>query len=229
MEIKPKSTLVTGKQKKMTKDKFCITLSENNFTACYQAAKDAELIELRLDLVTFTDSELKKLFALKTKFIATCRQNGKNNTERIKKLKDAIDAGVDFIDIEIDSDFQEKMIMYARDKNCQIIISYHNFTRTPSLSELQKIIDVGRKFNPWKIKIVTMANTPQDLSTVLSLYRNNTNLIAFCMGEKGKISRLASLFLGADFTFVSPLKGKEVAEGQMDINTMVKLIEELKL
>ena len=210
----------------MTENKFCVTLSENNFAACYQAAKDTKLAELRLDLIHFSDLELKQLFALKTKFIATYRSEEKNDTEKKDLLKKVIDLGTDYIDIEIDSDtdFQKDMLKYAKKRNCQIIISYHNFTTTPALSELQKIIDAGRKFNPWKIKVVTMADTEQDIATVLSLYRNNTNLIAFCMGEKGKISRLASLFLGAEFTYVSQEQGKETAPGQFDKATIEKLV-----
>ncbi len=214
----------------MNKINLCVSLSENDFTACYHIAENTELAELRLDLVQFSEAQLKKLFSLKTKFIVTCRYGKKDNTTREALLKKAIDLGAAYVDIEIDADpaYQKEMLAYAEKNNCKTIISYHNFTTTPPESGLQKIIQCSKKLNPWKIKVVTMANTPQDVATVLSLYRNNTNLIAFCMGREGKISRLVSLFLGAAFTFVSPLKGKEVAEGQMDIDTMVKLIEKLK-
>ena len=211
----------------MIEDKFCVTLSENNFSACYQAAKDAKLAELRLDLVHLSEPELKKLFGLKTKFIVTYRSGKTDDAKRKDLLKETIDLGADYVDVEIDSipDFQKEILGYAKEKKCQPIISYHNFTATPPVEKLQAIIDVAKKLNPWKTKIVITANTPQDVATILSLYRNNTDLIAFCMGEKGKVSRLASLFLGAEFTYVSPEQGKEIALGQMDKKTMKKLME----
>ena len=103
----------------MIEDKFCVTLSENNFTACYQMAKDAKLAELRLDLVHLPEPELKKLFALKTKFIATYRSGKTNEAKRKDLLKKTIDLGADYIDVEIDSnpDFQKEILGYAKGKN----------------------------------------------------------------------------------------------------------------
>ena len=105
----------------MIEDKFCVTLSENNFTAYYQAAKDAKLAELRLDLVHLSEPELKKLFGLKTKFIATYRSEKTNEAKRKDLLKKTIDLGADYIDVEIDSnpDFQKEILGYAKEKKCQ--------------------------------------------------------------------------------------------------------------
>ena len=58
--------------------------------------------------------------------------------------------------------------------------------------------------------------------------KNKYQLIAFSMGELGKISRLASLFLGAPFIYTSYEKGKETADGQMDIVSLKKIIELLE-
>jgi 3-dehydroquinate dehydratase type I len=44
-------------------------------------------------------------------------------------------------------------------------------------------------------------------------------LVCFCMGEKGKVSRLLSPMFGAYFTFAS-LEGDSTAPGQMSIAEM---------
>ncbi len=210
----------------MKQFKLCVSLSEKDFTACYHIAESTELAELRMDLVQFSDIQLKKLFLLKTKFIVTCRHRKIDDVNRAVLLKKAIDMGAIYVDIEIDADldYQREMLAYAEKNHCKTIVSYHNFTITPPEIDLQEIIRRGKKLNPWKTKIVTMANTQQDVAAVLSLYRNNTDLIAFCMGEKGKISRVTSLFLGAEFTYVSPTKGKETAQGQIDKKTMMQIL-----
>ena len=79
-----------------------------------------------------------------------------------------------------------------------------------------------KKFSD-NIKIVTTAKTVSDIPKILSLYDNkNTRLIAFCMGDIGKISRLLSLFLGSPFTYVS--LGKPIAPGQLKLNEVKSML-----
>ena len=74
------------------------------------------------------------------------------------------------------------------------------------------------------IKIVTMAESIEDAISVLELYRdaNDSNLIAFAMGEKGILSRvLCAMYKTAPFTYAS--LGSEVAPGQLSIYQMRRL------
>lgn len=216
------------KFREMKKYQLCVSLSGNDFSFCYHVAQHTELAELRLDMVSFSKVQLKKLFSLNTQFIVACRPGKIKDNNRAKLLIQAIDLGASFIDIEIDSknDFRDKMLLYATKKKCKIILSYHNFTETPSEKMLREIIDRAKAFNPWKIKIVTKANTLQDNDIVLSLYKYTDNLIAFCMGEKGKFSRVHSILSGAAFTYVAADKNKKTAPGQIDIITMQQLISD---
>lgn len=211
---------------KLKKFKLCVTLSESDFNRCYAYAKQAEMAELRLDLLHFTDAELKAIFSLPTPIIATCRTGKFNDTEKIKRLQQAIRYGAKYVDIEIDAPepLQKEILSFANEHNCKTIISYHNFVETPPLPEIEKIIVSAGKLSPWKIKIATLANSKQDIASILSLYAKHRDLIAFCMGEQGVISRLTSLFLGAEFTYVSPDKSHPTAPGQPDIETMKKWI-----
>ena len=48
------------------------------------------------------------------------------------------------------------------------------------------------------------------------------NLIAFAMGDSGKMSRILCLYLGAPFTYVS--LGKPVAPGQFSLDQIKKIL-----
>ena len=76
------------------------------------------------------------------------------------------------------------------------------------------------------VKIVTSAKTINDSSKVLSLYNNSskTNLIAFAMGDYGRMSRILCLYLGSPFTYVS--LGKPIAPGQFSLEQVKKILNQ---
>ena len=63
-----------------------------------------------------------------------------------------------------------------------------------------------------------MAKSINDGSRILTLYNNSKNvkLIAFSMGNFGKMSRLLCLLLGSPYTYVS--FGKPIAPGQFSLD-----------
>jgi 3-dehydroquinate dehydratase-1 len=67
----------------------------------------------------------------------------------------------------------------------------------------------------------------KDTLAILSLYKfqNNTNLIAFAMGDYGRMSRILCTQLGSPYTYVS--LGKPVAPGQFSLDE-IKSVFELK-
>ena len=67
------------------------------------------------------------------------------------------------------------------------------------------------------VKVVTMAKSINDAARVLSLYNNNNiKLIAFSMGNYGRMSRILCLLLGSPYTYVS--FGKPIAPGQFSVD-----------
>jgi 3-dehydroquinate dehydratase type I len=56
----------------------------------------------------------------------------------------------------------------------------------------------------------------------------NQKIIAHCMGEKGKISRIMAPFFGAYMTFASLDKGAESAPGQLTVTEMKTLFRILR-
>ena len=73
------------------------------------------------------------------------------------------------------------------------------------------------------VKIVTVAKNVSDASRLLSLYsiRSEIKIIAFCMGDPGKFSRILCLHLGSPFTYVS--LGKAIAPGQFSVDEIKSL------
>ena len=89
-----------------------------------------------------------------------------------------------------------------------LIISWHDFSGTPSSDELGEILQQQMESGAHIGKIVTTANDYQDVLRILNLLamaaENNFPLIAFCMGSIGKISRVATTKLGGYMTYAAP-------------------------
>ena len=76
------------------------------------------------------------------------------------------------------------------------------------------------------IKIVTYANSLNDCNKVYKLYprfkKSKFQLLAFCMGENGSISRILSPMLGAPFIYCS-YGNKATAPGQINIKHLKEI------
>lgn len=208
---------------------ICVSIANKTFAECIEIAKNAKFVELRLDLLNLNLDELKQLFSLDTKYVITNRLGDYINEQASAFLMNIIDLGVDFIDIEIeeDNEYVSDLIKYSKNTNCKVILSYHNFERTPSKEEMQNIIDSAKEQNSDYVKIAVQATTKTDVARILSLYENNDKLIAFGMGEIGRISRVVSLYLGAEFTYVATDKESTTALGQLtskEMNDIFKII-----
>ena len=92
------------------------------------------------------------------------------------------------------------------------------------LLEIKKNMSIFSK----NIKIVTTAKSLVDSTKIMSLYNpdNRINLIAFCMGEVGRHSRILCLYLGSPFTYVS--LGKPIAPGQFSLDEVKSIFSKKK-
>lgn len=211
----------------ITNKNLCLSIANQSFDACKAWLKQVELAELRLDLLDFTNVELAELLSLDTSIVATCRFGNKSIPNRKEILKLAIDLGVDFVDIEIDADpdFVAEILEYAQRKQCKVILSYHNFEKTPGLDQLQNIIQEARLKHPDYVKLATLTQSSKDNANILKLYENHDHLIAFGMGEIGRSTRIDCLKLGARFTYVSGKSGAETAAGQFTYKEMRTILD----
>ena len=95
--------------------------------------------------------------------------------------------------------------------------------KTPPVMTLNKMLNQMAKFSK-NIKIVTNAKSVRDPAHVLALYArvSKINLIAFAMGDHGKMSRILCLYLGSPFTYVS--LGKAIAPGQFSLAEVKSIV-----
>jgi 3-dehydroquinate dehydratase-1 len=146
-----------------------------------------------------------------------------NEKERISILKMIAEYNPYLIDIEFSTLIKNRgLLEYVRKTGTQILVSWHDFKKTPPLSVLSKKFQHMSKVSK-NVKIVTTANSIKDATTVLSLYRKqNSKLIAFAMGDFGRISRILCLHLGSPFTYVS--LRKPIAPGQFSLDEIKSLV-----
>ncbi len=183
------------------------------------------MVELRLDLMQMQPAQIQALLQHNIPTVVTCREGKYSQNERITLLKHAIEHGAAYVDIEVESEenYRKELVNFAKQKGCKVIISYHNFEATPSIAELKQTIAECRNMGADVVKLITTACSEQDSARVLSLYETEKDLIAFAMGEAGKITRFACLYLGAPFTYASSGLGKEAAPGQITASNMEEI------
>jgi len=129
------------------------------------------------------------------------------------------------IDIEYNTLKKNKNLLnYIKKTKTNVLVSWHDFKKTPSESQLNKIFILMGKLSK-NIKIVTTAKSANDASFVLSLYHKAkyVNLVAFSMGDYGRISRILCLLLGSPFTYVS--LGKAIAPGQFSLSEIKSILK----
>ncbi len=202
------------------RDDVCLSLGKVDFNTALSLIHEVPLVELRLDLLSFTDEEYKQLYSTGKNILATCRSLDSEVVEFY--ISRAIWQGCRFIDIghDIPNKVKTRLLRLISSHSCRWIASYHNFVETPNSKELQRVYRKLYRMNPTYIKIATMCNSSDDMLSIFSLYQNTPKAIAFGMGERGKVSRLMAPVLGAPFTFAS-LDGRETASGQLPYETVV--------
>ena len=122
------------------------------------------------------------------------------------------------LDIEFNALQKDKKFLNSmKTSKVRILVSWHDFKKTPKLENLNKKFRIMKKFSNY-VKIVTAAKTVNDAVRVLSLYNNvsKINLIAFSMGEEARFTRILSLHMGSPLTYVS--LGKPIAPGQFSLD-----------
>jgi 3-dehydroquinate dehydratase-1 len=177
----------------------------------------AELIELRLDLISARPKELYAGVPAEVKTVVTCREGEYSEQERIKILNEAIKLGASYVDLELESivSFSDQIMKVAEKHGCQVIFSHHDFKATPGEHELKKLLEACYNRGGAVAKIATLVQSVEDVYKLLSLYGHPGRKVVLGMGHAGRITRVAAPLLGSEFTFASPSEGEITAPGQM--------------
>jgi len=208
---------------------ICVAISDKDPDKCLATLSRVELAEIRIDLTEFGPDEVRRVCSHLTPTVATCRADRMSSDKQLELLSLAISSGAKYVDIEIEAGKNQirKIIRIARQHNCRVIISYHNYRETPPTGKLGKIIRKCYSLGADVAKVATLAKSKADSIRILSLYGNAKPLIALGMGEAGMITRIIAPLLGAEFTFASADDGTETALGQIKYSEMKKILDEI--
>jgi 3-phosphoshikimate 1-carboxyvinyltransferase len=155
-----------------------------------------------------------------------------------KRLIRAIEAGARYVDVELEAQKQmSKRVRQAAHENGTVFIrSYHDFEATDSLEALKAIVEKCVYHGADMVKIATAAHSQADVEKVMALYdwcreeKRSGNerigslydggLVAFCMGEEARQSRLDCLKHGSPYTYAALNEEEIAAPGQWTLEDM---------
>ncbi len=222
--------------------KICIPIMAENVESALRKMKRAfpiaDILELRIDRIG--DVNLKRLLERKKENILVTnrrKEEGGGFTgkemERVALLKEAASLGAGYVDIEAGTDVvlihDLKETIRKGGQGTKLIVSHHDLRGTPGIRSLRKKFDECAAAGADMVKIVTSARTMEDNLRVLSLIsagrKKGVGVIAFCMGEMGRVSRVMAPLFGSCLTFASLDKGEESAPGQFTAEEMRKFLK----
>lgn len=207
---------------------ICVSIQGKSLQQIYSILdrEDVEMAEIRLDLCRLSEEEREELFSTTDKpLIATCRMDGRYSAEEAEEmLLQAIEDGAAYADLEIEAPAQvsRRVTAAARKAGVCLIRSWHDFMGTPADEALAGMAHKCGEAGADVVKIVTTAASIEDARRVGALYGlfPEGGLVAFCMGEAGRESRLDALKLGAPFTYAALAAGECTAPGQWTLAEM---------
>ena len=233
----------------MTRGKICVSLAGADVAALIaqasQVTERADVIEVRLDSMSHPDVQAC-CAALDTPLLFTNRPSWEGGAfsgseeQRIEPLLEAVQQQAAYVDCELRADLslRGQLLEAMSGSPTRMILSWHNFEKTPPQAELEDVLaqmmeSGARTDTPGKLvgkiigKIVTTAHSPEDALRVLRLQEQakaaNFPLSCFCMGEPGRITRLATLYLGGSMTYACLNDAQATAPGQLSLEQLQKM------
>lgn len=217
---------------------ICVAIAAQNTQSAIKAVQpvvsQVDVVEIRLDgmqdvdIPTLSDKIERPLL-----FTNRAEWEGGNfsgsEEERMQPLLEAIENEAAYIDLELKSSPEHRRqlleAIQTKEQNTRMIVSHHNFSSTPDSASLSDILHQQIESGAHIGKIVTMAHNHLDVLRVLNLQEeasiNNFPLIAFCMGEPGKISRIVTLLLGGFMTYAALDEQQATAPGQLSVEKIL--------
>jgi len=216
----------------LSSPRICVSIARKSIDDAVVVAESvssqADVLEIRLDALENPDVSpfLKKI---ETPLLFTNRpkweggQFSGEESERLALLLQAVDGNASYVDLELlaPADSQQNMRSALQNTTTKLILSWHNFTDTPSREELVGRMAMMQDNGADIGKIITTAHTQEDTLRVLQLQevaaKLDFPLIAFCMGKAGVISRVATCGLGGYMTYCAVSKTEATAPGQLSV------------
>lgn len=206
---------------------------------------NADMAEFRIDLLDFASDtkaviELGKELnqVLKNKpLIATIRtvnEGGKlkiSDAEYEKIYSEYLKQPfMQLLDIEMfrDQARVEKLTQRAHQKNILVIMSNHDFDKTPTQQDIEQRLLKQDQMGADILKIAVMPKSKQDVMTLMNATLNVSQkskkpLLTMSMGRLGTISRIATANMGGSMSF--GMIGEASAPGQIDVAQLKQFLK----
>lgn len=217
----------------------CTVIQGRDLEGIFQALECCEMAEIRLDSCRLSMDDIEGCFSSDTPLVATCRveemlsaDSGLTRQQALKlseeRLLAAIDAGAAYVDVEMEIPKEVSKRIRARAHSCGTVFirSVHDYSSTGTYDELKSCVEKCRYYGADIVKLVTMARSGEDAARVLQLYDeyDPASLIAFCMGEAGRESRVECLAKGAPYSYAALSEDESAAPGQWTASDMAARI-----
>ncbi|UCE37986.1 MAG: type I 3-dehydroquinate dehydratase [Thermoplasmata archaeon] len=229
----------------------CVSLAEQSVTDLVSQADlckslGANLIELRLDKLKepISSSILNRLSEIKKDtglpLILTIRpywdggDYKEDEEKRTALLEEAITTGFDYIDLELkmEGNLRDPLIALAKKEEIKTIISYHDFFKTPSWSEIFALIKQCKETEGDIAKVVLTSNNFEDVLNVTKGGKTakdlNHKYTVMGMGSYGQFTRVLAPLIGCEMVYAAVDPEKKVEDGQVDIRTLLELWDALE-
>ncbi len=200
------------------------------------AAPHCGLLEVRLDVMETFDLKTIIHAAPKPVLITyrSRKEGGRGDVPyavRVDYLLEAMGLGADYVDVEYTMPLEHRRRLFENGHGTKVLLSKHFRNKTPSKETLWNLLNKMAATGAAVVKIVSQAKAVSDNLTVLGLIseaqRLGVQMVAFCMGPLGRVSRVASPLLGGAFTFAALQEGQESAPGQLNAMEMKRILEQL--
>ncbi len=209
----------------MHKPRICTVVTGGNADLIRRAEPISDLFELRMDLVGEGWQDMVP--HLHKPWIATMRDTlhaGKftgSEKQRTSQLMRAVELGAGMVDIELDCPSLEVTIKSIK-SGARCLVSYHNWDGTPPPEDLSIIVRRQQAAGADICKVVTMAANINDNLTLIDLPSRfpGADIISFCMGPAGMLSRVLSPLAGGYLTYASLDDDMGSAPGQLSVSVL---------
>ncbi|MFC4354917.1 type I 3-dehydroquinate dehydratase [Chryseomicrobium palamuruense] len=209
----------------------------------HMAPKQPDIWEWRLDFQeSFEGNELTETLALireltyPTPLLVTYRTNQEGGHGCMKGAAyselltmTAASGFCDLVDVELFSEDSKELVHAIQQHNCKVIVSNHDFDRTPPKEELIWRLREMQLINGDIGKIAVMPKRPQDVLSLLDAAEHmkehyaDRPFIVMSMGNLGAITRLGGHHFGSAATFAAGASPS--APGQLPIELMKQLLK----
>ena len=172
--------------------------------------RQCDIVELRLDLLGAADRWLAQAQAVEAQglpVVVTLRlaseggQWTRPDRERLPVIESAL-THLTAVDIEFRSPLLQRVSAFAASHQKALIISYHDFERTPPVAELRQVIRKAANYGT-VVKIATLTQTEADLAALRELFTEqcSASVCLLGMGALGSASRTLLPRLGSCLTY----------------------------